>query len=63
MIRIKSVNNHRCYYSGWDLYFNGVKVHAGTFANLQALRQFWGKYMVLVCAGYVESFGNWSKAY
>jgi hypothetical protein len=49
------------YYEGLALYVNGRKVHIGVFVGLKALREFWSKYRVLLCAGYSFENGKCEK--
>jgi hypothetical protein len=44
------------HYEGVSLFYNGVKVHKGTFVNISSLRAFWHKYMQLICAGHVINY-------
>jgi hypothetical protein len=54
MIKIK--NEKIPHFLGVSLFYNGVKVHKGTFVSVHALRDFWHKYMPMICAGHVINY-------
>ena len=62
-MKIQIKNEKVPHFEGLALYMTGKKAHLGVFVSLQAMRQFWHKYQVVLCAGWIQvDFVNWKKA-